>query len=174
MISLHDAISKIYNTKWTLTSNFAIQFTGNAGGLWEKTFGNTDFNLYIKNFELPQYGSSELIEDFINNRYRMAQGVYDVASFAITFKDFDNFSLYRKFLKFLVESKNKYFDEVSFNIDVFKLPDHPGQTEMKMATVEKCFLKYVSKITLDNENTGQIGEFTINIKSSSPPIMHIS
>lgn len=172
MISLHNAISKIYNTKWSLNSNFAIQFTGTAGGLWEKTFGNVDFNLYMKNFELPQYGSSELIEEFINDRYRMAQGIYDVTSVQVTFKDFDNFSLYRKFLGYLVESKNKYFDEISFSIDIFKLPDHPGQTEMKMATIEKCALKFVSKITLDNENGGQIGEFDINIKSAKVPTMY--
>lgn len=169
--SLHDAISTIYNTKWALNTNFYIELTPhNDNTLWsELGLKDFDLNLYIKSIELPQYGTSTVIEEFINDRYRIAQGVYDVAQITLSFKDFDSFILYKTFLKYLTNSRNKYFNDISFNIDIFKMPDYPEETSKKIMTIEKCIIKYVSKITLSNENEAQIGEFDIQIQSSCVP-----
>ena len=174
--SLHEAISSIYNTKWTLNTNFSVTINPSPENLlWNEVGLNVyDFNLYIKSVTLPQYGSNSIIEDYINDRYRIAQGAYDVASIQLSFKDFDAFTLYKSFLKYLTKSKNMYFNDISFDIDIFKHPDYPGEVPKKIMTIEKCIIKYVSTITLSNENEAQIGEFDIQIHSACVPNINIS
>lgn len=173
--SLHDAISNIYNTKWTLNTNFYLDMTPHDDNtLWgDLGLKDIDLNLYLKSIELPQYGTNTVIEEFINDRYRIAQGVYDVAQITLSFKDFDSFILYKTFLKYLTNSRNKYFNDISFNIDIYKLPDYPGEETKKIMTIEKCIIKYVSKITLSNESEAQIGEFDVQIQSSCVPKINI-
>lgn len=172
--TLHEAISKIYETKWSLTSNFYIKIEPALPAkntLWSSSglaeIG--DFNLYLKDFQVPQYGSGNPIETFINDRFRMAQSYFDVASINLTFKDFDQNRLYRCFLKYLKGSREKYFDEISFNITVFKGGDNVNEKTYKIMELKKCMLTNVSTLTLSNDNEAQICEFSITLKDSKIP-----
>lgn len=174
MKTLHEAVNSIFNTKWTLNNNFCIEINPEkSNSLWSKIgLNNFDLNIYLKDFELPQYGAATIIEEWINDRYRMAQGTYDVSKISLTFKDFNEFTLYKCFLEYLTKSKNMYFDEASISIDIFKLPDYPGETPEKIMTIEKCSISYVSKITLSNDSEAQIGEFSLEIKSATIPTVY--
>lgn len=179
MLSLHDSIKKIHETRWTLNSNFAVllQPTDKSTSLWEKcglpnsTFD--DLNLYIKDFTLPQYGSGTPIEQFVNDRYRMSHGVFDPVTINLTFKDYDSFKLYRSFVKYTYESKLLYPDQYLINLKILKLRDHQAganmPNEFTVMTFTKCLIKNVSTVTLSNDNEPQIAEFSIDIKTSREP-----
>ena len=87
MKTLHEAVNSIFNTKWTLNNNFCIEINPEkSNSLWSKIgLNNFDLNIYLKDFELPQYGAATIIEEWINDRYRMAQGTYDVSKISLTF-----------------------------------------------------------------------------------------
>lgn len=173
MISLHNAVSKIYNTKWTLTTNFAVflEPTDKSRQLWNACkLPNDDISFYIKDFKLPQCGSGMPIEKFINNRYRMASGIFDPVVIDLTFKDYDSFTLYRAFLKFLYETRYKYPEEYLINMKVLKLKDYQnGDESFEVMTFEKCIIKNVSMVTLSNDTESQIAEFSVTWKTSDTP-----
>lgn len=179
MISLHDAVKKIHDTKWTLTSNFYVLLepTNKSQKLWTEcglpTSSHDDLNLYIKDFILPQIGSGSPVETFVNNRYRLAHGVFDPVVINLTFKDFESLKLYRSFVKYTYESKLKYPDEYLINLRVFKIRDHQQGANMpdsfEVMSFDKCIIKTVSQVTLSNDNEPQIAEFTIEIKTSREP-----
>lgn len=177
MLSLHDAIKKIYNTKWTLTSNFAVflETTSDSQKLWKEcNLPTTDLNLYLKDFRLPQCGSSTPIEDYINDRYRISQGVFDPVTITLTFKDYNSFSLYRSFLQFLYESRYRYPNEYLINIKVLKLRDHTDlESNFTVMSFEKCMIKNVSEVTLSNETESQIAEFSVEFKTSKEPTISL-
>lgn len=179
MISLHDAIKKIYDTKWTLTSNFSVflQPTDKSLPLWTKcglpNTSNEDINLYIKDFQMPQYGSGSPIEEYVNDKYRLTHGIFDPVAIQLTFKDHDSFKMYRAFAKYTYESRLLYPEEYLINVKILKHRDHQEGFNMpnsfEIMTFKKCIIKTVSGVTLSNDNEPQIAEFTIEIKTSTPP-----
>ena len=133
MISLHDSVQKIYSTKWSLTTNFAVflEPTDKSLKLWKTECGlpADDISLYIKDFILPQVGSGTPIEEFVNNRYRLALGTFDPVTISLTFKDHDSLKLYRSFTKFLYKSKLLYPEDYLIGIRVIKLRDREGDQD---------------------------------------------
>lgn len=174
MISLHDSVQKIYSTKWSLTTNFAVflEPTDKSLKLWKTECGlpTDDISLYIKDFILPQVGSGTPIEEFVNNRYRLAHGTFDPVTISLTFKDHDSLKLYRSFTKFLYKSKLLYPEDYLIGIRVIKLRDREGDRDaFEVMRFDKCLIKNVSVVTLSNENTPQIVEFQVDFKTSSDP-----
>lgn len=131
-----------------------------------------DINMYLKDFVMPQVGSGSPIEQFINDRYRLAHGVFDPVTISLTFKDYNSFELYRGFVKYTYESKLVYPDKYLIDLKILKLRDNIGSgipDSFTVMTFKKCIIKTVSTVTLSNENEAQVAEFTIEIKTSKEP-----
>lgn len=173
MTTLKEAVDKVYNSNWTLTTNFLVQFTPTEKSkvLWDKCgMPSEDVNIYLKDIVLPQIGGSSPIEEFINDRFRIAQGYFDPFTFTLTFKDHDSFSLYRAFVKYVIYSKNTYLENYAFNMSIFKLKDFKTDKDsFKIMEFKKCIITTVSAVTLSNDTDAQIAEVGLNIKCTEYP-----
>lgn len=170
MLSLHDAISKIQETRWTFTNNFNVQFLFDGNNKLAKRYGldGLDINLYVKDCKIPQIGTSNLIEKFTLDRPRIAMGAWECTSFDFTFKDFDNLDLYKRFVAYVAGERYTYFDEYKFKVKVLKLGDHYGdEPEKHVLTLDNCYITTVSQITFSNDTEAQVLEFGVQIKSAS-------
>lgn len=170
MLSLHDAISKIQETRWTFTNNFNVQFLFDGNNKLAKRYGldGLDINLYVKECKIPQIGTSSLIEKFTLDRPRIAMGAWECTTFDFTFKDFDNLDLYKRFVAYVAGERYTYFDQYKFKIKVMKLGDHYGdESEKHVLTLDNCYITTVSQITFSNDNEAQVLEFGVQIKSAS-------
>lgn len=170
MLSLHDAISKIQETRWTFTNNFNVQFLFDGNNKLAKRCGldGLDINLYVKECKIPQIGTSNLIEKFTLDRPRIAMGAWECTVFDFTFKDFNNLNLYKRFVAYVAGERYTYFDEYKFKIKVLKLGDHFGdEPEKHVLTLDNCYVTTVSQITFSNDTEAQVLEFSVQIKSAS-------
>lgn len=170
MRSLHDAVAEIQRTNWTFTNNFDIQLLFDSKNTLANKCGlsNLDINLYVKSCIIPQVGTSNLIEQFTLNRPRIAMGVWEPTMFNLTFKDFDNLNLYKRFVSYIAGERYTYFDEYKFQVKLMKLGDHiTDEPEKHVITFDNCYMTTVSQITLSNETDSQVLEFDIQIKSAS-------
>ena len=170
MLSLHDAISKIQETRWTFTNNFNVQFLFDGNNKLAKRYGldGLDINLYVKDCKIPQIGTSNLIEKFTLDRPRIAMGAWECTTFDFTFKDFDNLDLYKRFVAYVAGERYTYFDQYKFKIKVLKLGDHYGdEPEKHVLTLDNCYITTVSQITFSNDTEAQVLEFGVQIKSAS-------
>ena len=170
MLSLHDAISKIQETRWTFTNNFNVQFLFDGDNKLARHCGldGLDINLYIKECKIPQIGTSNLIEKFTLDRPRIAMGAWECTVFDFTFKDFDNLDLYKRFVAYVAGERYTYFDQYKFKIKVMKLGDHYGdEPEKHVLTLDNCYITTVSQITFSNDTEAQVLEFSVQIKSAS-------
>jgi len=168
MKNLHDAVAEIQNTNWTLTNNFNIQLLFGENALSKKCgLNNIDINLYIKDCNIPQLGTSSMIEKFILERPRIAMGVWEPTVFQFKFRDFNNLDLYRRFVAYVAGERYAYFDDYKFQVKLIKLGDHVNETEKHVLTLDNCYMTTVSQITLSNDTEAQILEFEVQIKSAS-------
>lgn len=175
MTSLKNAIDKIYNENWTLTTNFLVHFspTEKSQKLWDlcgMPKPDENINVYLKDFTIPQIGSSSPIEEFINDRVRIVHGYFDPFTFELTFKDHDSFELYRAFVKYVIYSKNTYLENYAFNMTLYKLKDFKNDKEnFEVMKFKNCTLSHVSTVRLSNDDSSQILEVGVNIKCTEYP-----
>ena len=169
MKNLHDAVSEIQNKNWTFTNNFNVQLLFGENALSQKCgLNGLDINLYIKDCNIPQLGTSTIIEKFILERPRIAMGVWEPTVFQFKFRDFDNLDLYKRFVAYVAGERYAYFDDYKFQVKLIKLGDHSNdQSEKHVLTLDNCYMTTVSQITLSNDNDAQILEFEVQIKSAS-------
>lgn len=174
--TLSEAVNKVYKENWTLTTNFAVHFypTEKSKILWDKCgMPSSDINLYLKSFQIPAIGNTNLIENFINDRVRTAMSYFDPFDFQLTFKDHNSFEFYRAFLKYVIYSKNTYLENYAFTMKIFKLKDFPNDKEnFEVMSFSNCAISQVSGISLDNSSESQIAEFTANIKTTKLPVIN--
>lgn len=183
-MKLSDGITQAYQRKWTLLNTFSVQFIlgslgsdsllGDGGsmrnmikdkGLFD--IESNDINLNIVGVQTPDF-TSEPIEVFIANKWVIANGKDNVYKFSMTFRDQDQFLLYKTFLVFFKESKNRYFDDVKMTVVVKKDADWAGQGEVTFLKLEDSLIESVSNLDLKTDSDAQVAEFTVNFKCSSP------
>lgn len=175
MTTLKESIDKIYNENWTLTTNFLVHLspTDKSQKLWDICgMPKNDINIYLKDFTMPQFGSSSPIEEFINDRMRWTQGYFDPFTFELTFRDHDSLELYRSFMQYLIYSKNTYLENYAFTMSVFKLKDFKDDKEkFEVMRFENCVISQVSQIVFNNDNESQIVEVGVQVKCSEYPVI---
>lgn len=175
MTSLKKAVDIIYNENWTLTTNFLVHLspTEKSKKLWDICgMPNSDINVYLKDFTIPQFGQSSPIEEFINDRCRITQGFFDPFVFNLTFRDHDSLELYRAFMQYLIYSKNTYLENYAFNMSIYKLKDFKEDKESyEIMRFENCTLCNISQIVFNNDNESQIIEVGVDIKCTEYPVV---
>lgn len=182
-MNLHDAVAKIQGTNWTYNNNFDIQFLFDDKNKIVKSeecrklaeLGET-MSLYIKSFQVPQIGTSNVIDKFILDRPRIAMGMWESTSFDLDFYDFDCMNLYKMFVSYVSKERYAYFDDYKFKVQLTKYVDHRGETAKDskdnpygevVIVLDNCYITNVSSINFNNESEAQIVEFSIQIKSAS-------
>lgn len=179
-MNLHDAVAKIQGTNWTYNNNFDIQFLFDDKNKIVKSEEcrklkelGQNMSLYIKSFQVPQIGTSNVIDKFILDRPRIAMGMWESTSFDLDFYDFDCMNLYKMFVSYVSKERYAYFDDYKFQVKLTKYTDHKGEQGSdgtygeEVLTLGNCYITNVSSINFSNESEAQIVEFSIQIKSAS-------
>lgn len=120
---------------------------------------NDVINGCLKNINLPQY-TGNFEELLIAGKFHFARVTNPVFQVEMTFRDFANGSLYKKFVNAYILGPNNYADKTSFAI-IVKLNDSP------ILETYEAQLSDVSQLQLSHENA-EIMEFSVSFKMNLP------
>jgi hypothetical protein len=167
-------IQKIYETKWSYINTFDLRIfnihekTKAAIG-WDNDVMNRDLTQYVVSIDTPQF-TNQPIEVFVANKWVIGNGRDELYRFSITFRDFDQMKLYRKFVQLYQRTREDYFDHVKFTVQLAKEGDYYGQNEQKLFDLENTIVESVSQLQFNNTTENQIAEFTVNFKTTTPTL----
>jgi hypothetical protein len=167
-------IQKIYETKWSYINTFDLRIfnihekTKAAIG-WDQDVMDRDLVQYVVSVDTPQF-TNQPIEVFVANKWVIGNGRDELYRFSITFRDFDQMKLYRKFVQLYQRTREDYFDHVKFTVQLAKDGDYYGQNEQKLFDLENTIVESVSQLQFNNTTENQIAEFTVNFKTTTPTL----
>lgn len=120
---------------------------------------NDVINGCLKSINLPQY-TGNFEELLIAGKFHFARVTNPVFQVEMTFRDFANGSLYKKFVNAYILGPNNYSEKTNFAI-IVKLNDSP------ILETYEAQLSDVSQLQLSHENT-EIMEFSVSFKMNLP------
>jgi len=106
------------------------------------------------------------IEDYTAEEWRFASGRTEAYQIAITFKDFNNFELYRAWSTSIQKFQRWYPASQYFNLEIHTASDFSIEKFEKILEFKKCILTNVSGPTLSNDAVASVAEFSVQLKSS--------
>jgi len=173
IMNFSDAVSKAYTTKWSYINSFVVDFVPGGSVLLKNAKWNPEelrsMGLFVKSFTTPQYSTSP-IESYVADQWQIQNGRYELFKYTIGFKDHDGHYLYRKFLQSLTLHKKAYLAECHWNITISKAPEYVGDPQVKIIEFPMSMIESVSQMQFSNETEGQIAEFNVSFKCTSPII----
>lgn len=170
MVQLNDLTAIINNINWSRTSHFNIDLRPKHQSFASKTkWGDVnktsdDINICLKDVVLPQY-SGQFNEEIINGKWHFSRAADKAYNITLTFKDFNNGTLYRKFVNCLQVSRGNYSDACDFIIKVYLY--NLNNINICVLDTSEAQISDVSQITLSNENN-EILEFSVEFKMNQP------
>jgi hypothetical protein len=170
-MKLSDGIKKAYDTQWSMVNTFTVQIDVPLFFVDEDIdFFGDELNLNVISVQTPDF-TNDPIEVYIANKWVIQNGKDALYRFSITFRDQDQMSLYKKFMKMYELTKDSYFDEVAMTIHIRKDADWSNEEEKPLMKFEGVLIEAVSNLALSNDTENQIAEFTVNFKSNSPYVL---
>lgn len=173
-MKLADGVTKAYEEKWSFVNTFTFDMqvpneeTKAKVGWTDQIL--RDLNLNVISVDTPQF-TNQPIEVFVANKWRIHNGRDELYRFSVTFRDKDQLTLYRAFVKHYNETRADYFDNVKLVINLSKDADWFGEQENKqLFEFGDVIIESVSQIQFNNTTENQIAEFTVNFKSTLPEI----
>lgn len=165
-------LTRAYETKWAYVNTFTvdISFADNiASAIGWTTEYKRNINLNIISIDTPQF-SNQPIEVYVGDRWKMHNGRDELYRFSITFRDQDQLTLYRKFVKAYLMQRTEYFDHTKAQILLIKDNDYiisetGGQN---LFDFQDVLIDNVSQIQFNNTTETQIAEFTVQFKCALP------
>lgn len=150
--------------KWQDSSKFKISMTGPGAGIIGVPDADT-LTMCCQNVQLAEI-TTKPIEAYIAEEWRFASSHLENYTIGITFKDYNNFTLYKGFANALQEFVRTYPADQAVNIkietaDAFNITSFLGVVEFK-----DCILTSVGAATLDNSAVASVSEFTVQFKAS--------
>jgi hypothetical protein len=196
---LQTIMSHAYNKDWDLINAFTVLFLGKGveqttevkgvkqttevkgdkkTGSGDKLSNITKFNEAIASsiisLDTPQFNSQN-IESFMGGRWYINNGRDEVYRFSMTFRDFNNLSLYRIFTKMYFRQRYEYFDSVAFSVIIGKSQALNAFGGTKDTVIDSDIFKFeetiidsISQVQFSNNTEAQIAEFTVQFKSGRP------
>lgn len=154
-------LQNVYNTKWTNVNEFDVvinlankdKLTGDhsrLGNVWD------NLNFYITSVNTPDITQSP-IDTYYGNEWALEAGREEIQRVTITFRDFDNFTIYNNVRAWLVATKDWYTNEKQLQLSIKQ--DNQGIYE-----ATECYLESISNISFSRENASQIGIFSATFK----------
>lgn len=172
-LSLSKAVTEAQKRHWTLTNTFRVEIhwneTGGLGNLgqselgWSNKVGN-DFNLNVISVTVPDL-TSQSIEVYTADNYRIAQGKCETKKFTITIRDQDYNFYHRLFSKLFLLQQKLYFDDYKSIVSIYKLPDYEGEEEKLLYRFKECMVESVGGLKFDNDADADIASFDVEFKS---------
>ena len=166
---LADAINDAYNRRWAMINTFTVEIhlpwylRGKVGSFDE------DINLNIVSVTTPDF-TNDPIEVFVANRWVIQNGKDSLYRFTITFRDHNQMSLYKKFMRIYNLTKENYFDDIKMNIVINKDPDWANESDKKIMHFWGVLVEGVSNLAFSNDTENQIAEFTVSLKCNNPVV----
>lgn len=166
-MKLADAVNAAYNRKWSSSNNFTAQI--NLKGSMIAAVGQfqTDINLSIVSIKTPDITNAS-IEAFIANEWRIHNGRDNLYRYSITFRDYDQMFLYQKFQRMYNITKEYYFNEVAFDIILYKDADWYDEGQIEIVRLEDTLVDSVSNLDFNNTADASVAEFTVEFKCTNP------
>lgn len=150
---------------WTDPSKFKISFTG-AGASFLSIDGMSDIlTSSCLSIQLADI-SADQVEEWSAEEWKFMTGRLSSYLISISLKDFDNFTLYKKFSKGIQDFMRMYPDEQKMNLLVESTSTFGEVDFLPICEFKDCMLVTVSGPTLDHSSVASIGQFTITLKSS--------
>ena len=167
-MNLSEGIQKAYTKKWSMINTFSVIFTKPTILSDPQNLLGEDINLNILSVQTPDF-TNDPIEAYIANKWIIQNGKDSLYRFSITFRDFNQLSLYKMFMQIYALTKNNYFDDVKMTIDIIKDADWVGEdNELIFLTLGGTLIEGISNISFNNETENQIAEFTVSFKCTTP------
>jgi len=166
-----DVVSKAYDTKWSYINTFGIQFHFSQYTIREAQWTEEEIKnleMCVKNINTPQFTNTP-IEGFVADMWKIHNGRNELFKFNITFRDYNQMSLYRRFVRTYNTQKMAYFDECAMTITLSKDNDYGG-TDKILFNLEDTMIEAIGQLQFSNETEAQIAEFDVNFKCKNPII----
>jgi len=177
---LRTIMADAYKKDWDLINAFTVEFLGagitnicNDAGL-DPTHLAASINSSIISVDTPQFNSQN-IETYMGGHWYINNGRDEVYRFSMTFRDFNNLSLYRLFTKMYFKQRQKYFDYVAFTVILSKAvglnsfsDGRKPTTDKKVFQFDETLIDSISQLQFSNNTEAQIAEFSVTFKSAKP------
>lgn len=176
-MDLASGIQIAYQRKWAMINTFTVQFI--LPEKLKQLLPNTVFleqdelNVSISSFTTPDF-TNDPIESYIANKWVIQNGRDSLYRFSITFKDYDQFLLYRSFMKIYNLTKDNYFDDVAMSLNIFKDADWYSEFDILLFEFRGTLIEGISNLSFSNDTENQIGEFTASFKCTTPIIDNVN
>jgi hypothetical protein len=166
-ISLPTALTRILGTKWSKINDFHAYFVFPTGTLLKAMGDDAMINFALKSLTLPAK-TQQSIEVYTGGQWLVANGRPDVAKVECTFRDFNDFKLYRGFSELFEKTLGNYNDETYTTLKVATGDTSAGASayskESIIAIFEELIIENVSQISFDNTTEDQIAEFSVTFR----------
>lgn len=169
-MNLDRAVVDAYNRQWSMVNTFTVEFHMPPALIDLVGQFYDDINLNIISVTTPDF-TNDPIESFIANRWFIQNGKDTLYRFSMTFRDHDQMSLYRRFMKIYNYAKENYFDDIAMTIIISKDGDWHNEEDKILMTLEGTLVEAVSNISFSNDTESQIAEFTVSFKSNKPTVL---
>ena len=167
---LYNAIIDAYQRNWSMVNTFTVEIHPPNYLLDRGINFDETLNLNIISISTPDFTNNP-IEAFIANRWIIQNGADSRYTFSITFRDQDQMSLYKKFMKLYILTKENYFDDVALTIIVNKDADWVREDDSPFLMLSGSLIESVSNVQFSNDTENQIAEFTVSFKCNNPEIV---
>jgi len=150
--------------KWQDPSKFSISIVGAGAGVLRLPAPDV-LSMACQGISLAELNATP-IEDWVGEEWRFATGRLENYQITITFKDYDNFELYRKFANAFQKFTRMYPDDQKIDLLIDTSDDFGVNAFKTIVEFKDCMIIAVSGATLDNSAVASVAEFTVTLKCS--------
>jgi hypothetical protein len=168
IMNLDKMVTLAYSTNWTKINSYTIQMIGSPR---LDAVGPDKINLALKSVTLPALTASP-IETYVGGKWFVANGRADMARVEFTFRDFDNFTLYKIFSNLFELAQGAYpRDTANITTILINLDDPEGaDKQIPFAKFSDMLIENVSQISFSNETENQVAEFSVTLRGTRQQI----
>ena len=175
---LSSVVKRVQETDWTQPWNFSVDIRPKDPGFanlcgWTDTVKMQEkIDISIKSINVPQR-SCTLIEEYNGVRWYQANSRDELYDVNITFRDFNQGELYRKFVSAFNNTKDNYFEKIKFYISISLCSNDlnqvdPNAKNIKIFETDMALITSVSQLQLSHETKDEILEFDVSFKTNTP------
>jgi len=162
IISLPNAINAILTTKWSKINDFLVYLVFPSGTKLKQNTSDALLNYSLKSITLPAL-TQQSLDVYTGGAWMIASGRPDFARVELTFRDFNDFQLYRGFVEIFEKTLGNFKDECYIQLSL-SIGDGENAKSKKLSHFNDLLIENVSQISFDNTTEDQIGEFSVTLR----------